>query len=132
MGTVLMGRLKAEGKTLADCKITTAHFTELLKYVNDGTISNNTAKSTVFEAMYSKGEDPDTIIKREGLKQVSDSGELEALIEKTLSENPQPVADYKAGKQNAIGFLVGQVMKASKGQANPQMVNELVRKKLAL
>ena len=71
------------------------------------------------------------ITEEKGLKQVSDSGALEALVEKTLDENPQPVADFKTGKQNAVGFLVGQVMKASKGQANPQMVNELVRKKLA-
>ncbi len=130
VGTVLMGRLKSQGKTLAECKISTTHFIELLKSINDGTISNNTAKSTVFKSMYTKGEAPKTIIQRQGLKQVSDTGALETIIDTALAENPQAVADFKAGKQNAVGFLVGQVMKASKGQANPQMVNELVRKKL--
>lgn len=131
VGTILLGRLKSDGKTLADCRITPDHLAQLLKRVNDGTISNNTAKTTVFEAMYTTGQTPDTIIEKEGLKQVSDSGELETLVEKTLAQHPGPIADFKAGKQNALGFLVGQVMKASLGKGNPQMVNELVRKKLS-
>lgn len=130
VGTVLLGRLKSDGKTLASCLITPDHLAQLLKRVNDGTISNNTAKTTVFEAMVLTGETPDAIIEKEGLKQVSDSGELEMLVEATLAQHPGPIADFKSGKQNALGFLIGQVMKASGGKANPKMVNELVQRKL--
>jgi aspartyl-tRNA(Asn)/glutamyl-tRNA(Gln) amidotransferase subunit B len=104
---------------------------ELLMLVKNGDISNNTAKTTVFNAMYETGESPQTIIEREGLKQVSDTGAIDTLIDQVLKAHPGPVQDFKEGKQKALGFLVGQIMKASKGQANPQMVNDLLRKKLS-
>ena len=81
--------------------------------------------------MWEKGGHPEDIVKSQGLVQISDTGALEGLVAQVISENPQAVADFKAGKKKAVGALVGQVMKATKGQANPQVVNGLLSKKLA-
>ena len=89
------------------------------------------AKAEVFDEMYQSGKTPEEIVKEKGLKQVSDSGAIEAACKKVIEANPGPVADIKAGKDRAIGFIVGMVMKEMKGQANPQMVNDLIRKLLA-
>jgi len=131
VGTILIGRLKNEGKTLSDCLIKPEHMAELLTLIKSGDISNNTAKTTVFDTMFETGESPQTIVDREGLKQVSDTGAIETLVDEVLIAHPGPVEDFKNGKEQAMGFLVGQIMKASKGQANPQMVNDLLRKKLS-
>jgi aspartyl-tRNA(Asn)/glutamyl-tRNA(Gln) amidotransferase subunit B len=96
--------------------------------VNAGVISNTMAKSAIFDAMYATGKDPERIVEEKGLKLVSDSGAIEAICRKIIDENPGPVADFKGGKQQAFGFLVGKVMQASKGQANPKAVNEILRK----
>lgn len=80
---------------------------------------------TVFEEMFMTGKDPEAIVKEKGLVQISDSGELEAVARKVIEANPQPVADYMGGKAASLGFLVGQMMKETKGKANPGMVNEL-------
>ncbi len=95
-----------------------------------GTINAATAKS-VLEEMFNSGQSAAEIIKRRGLSQISDTGELEKIVSEVIKSNIQPVADYKAGKETALKFLVGQVMKASKGRANPQLVNEVLKKKLA-
>jgi aspartyl-tRNA(Asn)/glutamyl-tRNA(Gln) amidotransferase subunit B len=95
-----------------------------------GTINAATAKS-VLEEMFTTGQSADEIIKRRGLSQISDTGELEKIAAEVIQSNVQPVADYKAGKETALKFLVGQVMKASKGRANPQLVNEVLKRKLA-
>jgi len=102
---------------------------ELLKLVDNNTISGKIAKS-VFKDMIETGSAPQKIIDEKGLRQVSDSSEIEGIIDVVLKNNPQSIADYKSGKEKAIGFLVGQIMKESKGKANPQVVNELLLKKI--
>jgi len=106
-----------------------AHLVGLLALIDDGSISGRIAKD-VFEKMYRSGEAADTIVRREGLTQVADAGELAAVVDQVLSSNPKAVADQQAGKQTAFGFLVGQVMKSTGGRANPAVVNALLREKL--
>jgi aspartyl-tRNA(Asn)/glutamyl-tRNA(Gln) amidotransferase subunit B len=102
---------------------------EMVELINDGTISGKIAK-TVFEEMLASGKDPATIVKEKGLVQISDEGELVAVIEQVIAANPQSVEDYQGGKAQAFGFLVGQVMKETRGKANPQLVNKLLKEKL--
>ena len=102
---------------------------ELLGLVRQGTISNNVGKE-VLETMFKTGKSAAEIVKEQGLEQISDTGELEALVDQVIAENPGPVEDVRSGKAKAIGFLVGQVMKASRGKANPQRVNEILRQRL--
>lgn len=104
-------------------------FIKLLRSVKDNKISNNAGKKVLLE-MFETGESSDEIIKRLGLIQISDSGFIEEIVDKVMKANPQSIEDFKNGKSRALGFLVGQVMKESKGKANPKMVNELVSKKL--
>jgi aspartyl-tRNA(Asn)/glutamyl-tRNA(Gln) amidotransferase subunit B len=101
----------------------------LLQRITDGTISNNAAKE-VFEAMWIGEGNADAIIEAKGLKQMSDSGAVEAIIDEVLATNAAMVEEYKAGKEKAFNALVGQIMKASKGKANPAQVNDLLMKKL--
>ncbi|MEM7466708.1 MAG: Asp-tRNA(Asn)/Glu-tRNA(Gln) amidotransferase subunit GatB [Pseudomonadota bacterium] len=101
----------------------------LISRIKDGTLSNKTAKQ-VFEALWNGDGEPDAIIADRGLKQVSDSGEIEALIDEVLASNPDQIEQYKAGKSKVFGFFVGQVMKMSKGKANPKQVNDLLKGKL--
>jgi len=130
LGTVLMGKLKEENKSLRDCRVSAEHLGKLIRLVNENKISNNLAKGEVFAAMFETGEDPEVIVKKKGLKQVENSGEIEALVDQILAKNEKVVNDFKSGTKNAFGFLVGQVMKASQGKANPGMVNEMLKKKL--
>jgi aspartyl-tRNA(Asn)/glutamyl-tRNA(Gln) amidotransferase subunit B len=132
INTILMKHLNEELIDVDQQKVTSEMMAELIKLVNDGVISNNAAKGEVFNEMYSTGKSPKEIVKKKGLKQVSDTFSIEKSCKKVLDENPGPVADVKAGKEKAIAFLVGMVMKEMKGQANPQMVNEIVRKLLGL
>jgi len=98
--------------------------------VADGTISNNAAKQ-VFDALWSgEGSDVDAIIEAKGLKQMNDTGALEAIVDEVIAGNAKNVAEFKAGNEKALNALVGQIMKGSKGKANPQQVNELLRAKL--
>lgn len=101
----------------------------LLALIDNNTISGKIAK-TVFEEMIQTGADPAVIVKEKGLTQVTDTGEIEAIIDRVISENPDSVYDFKNGKERALKFLMGQAMKESKGKANPQIVNELLLKKL--
>ena len=94
-----------------------------------GTISGNLAK-TVFEEMVATGKDPEAIIKEKGLVQISDSGALEAIAQEIIDANPKEAADFRAGKTKVLGFFVGQLMKKTKGQANPQLANEIFQKLL--
>jgi len=103
---------------------------ELLELITKGTLSGKIAK-TVLEEMYSTGKDAGVIVKEKGLVQISDEGALLGIIDDVISANPQSVEDYRAGKEKAIGFLVGQIMKATRGQANPGLVNQLIKEKLA-
>ncbi len=102
----------------------------LSRRVSDGTISNTAASSVVLNAIWAREGSVDEIIERKGLKQITDSGAIEKIVDEVLAANPQQVADYKGGKEKAFNSLVGQVMKATKGKANPAQVNELLKKKL--
>jgi aspartyl-tRNA(Asn)/glutamyl-tRNA(Gln) amidotransferase subunit B len=98
--------------------------------VTEGTISNTSATSVVLPAIWNGEGSVDEIIERKGLKQISDSGAIEKIVDEVLAANPQQVADYRSGKEKAFNSLVGQVMKATKGKANPAQVNEILKKKL--
>ncbi len=128
INTILMKHLREELISIKEQKVTAKMMAELISLVNEGTISNNVAKGEVFEEMYKTGKSPSKIVQEKGLKQVSDSGAIEDACKKIIKENPGPVQDIKDGKEKAIGFLVGMVMKEMKGQSNPQMVNELLKK----
>src|SRR5690349_20109172 len=125
----LFGALNRLGVSIAESPVSPAHAGGLLKLVADGTISGTIAK-TVFEKMLESGDSADVIVEREGLKQTSDTGAIDAEIDKVLAANADKVADYKAGKQQLFGFFVGQTMKAMAGKANPGVVNERLRAKL--
>jgi aspartyl-tRNA(Asn)/glutamyl-tRNA(Gln) amidotransferase subunit B len=110
-------------------RVSSERLAGLLARIKDQTVSNSMAKQ-IFEAMWQGPEDADTIIEARGLRQVTDSGEIEALVDAVIGENPDQVAQYRSGKDKVFGFFVGQVMKRSKGKANPQTVNDLVANKL--
>lgn len=101
----------------------------MVALIDKGTISGSIAKK-VFEKMFETGKDPETIVKEEGLEVVSDEGTLVAIVRKILDGNPQSVADYKSGKEKAFGFLVGQAMKETRGKANPQLINKILKEEL--
>ncbi|HBG04571.1 MAG: aspartyl/glutamyl-tRNA amidotransferase subunit B [Geobacteraceae bacterium GWC2_58_44] len=121
--------LNEDGRNIAECPVTPALLAELLKLIEKGTISGKIAK-TVFDEMYKSGKEPAAIVQEKGLVQVSDSGAIEAMIDEVLQKNPGQVSEYRSGKETLFGFFVGQVMRASKGKANPALVNELLLKKL--
>ncbi|VAV94434.1 Aspartyl-tRNA(Asn) amidotransferase subunit B @ Glutamyl-tRNA(Gln) amidotransferase subunit B [hydrothermal vent metagenome] len=125
----LFGALKKAGKSIIDSPISTAHGAELLALQVDGTISGRIAKD-VFEIMIETGQAPEQIVEEKGLKQVSDTGAIEAMIDEILAENQDKVEQYRGGKDKLFGFFVGQVMKKTQGKANPQVVNQLLRPKL--
>ena len=131
MGEV-SGRLNKEGIEILDCPINPAQLATLLERVSDETISGKTAKD-VFDSMWHGEHDgnADAIIQNKGLKQISDSGEIEKLIDGILIANPQQVEDYRSGKEKAFNSLVGQVMKATRGKANPAQVNTILKQKLS-
>ena len=110
-------------------KITAQGTGTLVRKMNEGEISGKIAKA-IFVKMYETGQSPEEIIDREGLRQISDAGALANIVDEVIAGNPKQVEQYKAGKIAVLGFLVGQVMKASKGQANPTAVNELLRGRL--
>ena len=123
-------RLNNEEIGMDAVKVSSAQLAALIGRIQDGTISNNAAKQ-VFEALWTgEGQDVDAVIEAKGLKQMNDSGALEKIIDEVIAANPANVEQYKAGKDKAFNALVGQVMKASKGKANPGQVNELLKAKL--
>ena len=126
----LAARLNKEGKDIGESPVLAAQLGGLVARIADGTISNSIAKK-VFEALWNgEGRTADEIIEQQGLKQITDSGAIEALIDGVLEANAAMVAEFRAGKEKAFNALVGQAMKATKGKANPQQVNELLRQKL--
>jgi aspartyl-tRNA(Asn)/glutamyl-tRNA(Gln) amidotransferase subunit B len=141
----LFGHLNEEGKTFGECPLSPIQLAQLLLRIKDGTISGKIAKE-VFRQMWAKASESapgsgsgnkqgvenlaDEIIESQGLKQISDSGELEKLVARVIAENSKSVEEFKAGKEKAFNALVGQVMKAAKGKANPAQVNEILKKKL--
>ena len=125
-----MARLQNQtGTLLDDVNIAPGQIVELQKLVDGGTLSSSMAKA-VFEKMYNTGADPQAITEADGLAQISDSDAVGAAIDDAISANPQPVRDYLDGKESAMQFLVGQVMRITRGKANPQMTTELLKNKL--
>lgn len=122
--------LNREEKSIADSPVSAQALAGLVKRVMDNTINNKTAKD-VLKKMWESGDAADAIIERDGLKQTTDTGAIEALIDEVLAANAKAVEEYKSGKLNAINSLMGQCMKASKGKANPAMVTEILTKKLS-
>ncbi|NIR52763.1 Asp-tRNA(Asn)/Glu-tRNA(Gln) amidotransferase subunit GatB [candidate division KSB1 bacterium] len=122
--------LKEQQIDIKASAVSAANLAELIKLINNGTISGKIAKS-VFEEMRKTGKSPDAIVEQKGLKQITDSGEIESQVKQVLADNPEEVKKYLSGKEQVLGFLVGQVMKATRGKANPKLVNEMLRKELA-
>ena len=123
-------RLNSEERSIDAVPVTPALLAALIKRIQDGTISNNAAKQ-VFEALWTgEGSDVDALIDAKGLKQMSDTGELERILDEVLAANAKSVEEFRAGKEKAFNALVGQAMKATKGKANPSAVNDLLKKKL--
>jgi len=125
----LLGALNKAGLEINDSPISSAQLGKLIVRIADDTISGKIGK-TIFEALWNKEGDVDEIIEKRGLKQVSDTGAIEKLIDEIIAANPQQVADYRSGKDKLFGFFVGQAMKASGGKLNPGQLNELLKKKL--
>ncbi|MCD8510387.1 MAG: Asp-tRNA(Asn)/Glu-tRNA(Gln) amidotransferase subunit GatB [Bacillus sp. (in: Bacteria)] len=121
--------LNANGKEIHDIPMTPEALTKMITLIEKGTISSKIAK-TVFGELIENGGDPEQIVKDKGLIQISDEGEIRRMVNEVLDGNEQSIADYKEGKKKAVGFLVGQVMKASKGKANPQLVNQMLVEEL--
>jgi len=126
----LLGALNKDEKKLSESPISAKNLGGLIALIKDNTISGKIAKD-VFAEMYKSGQDAATIVEEKGLKQVTDTGAIEAIIDEVIAENPDNVTAYKGGKDKLMGFFVGQVMKKSQGKANPGMVNELLKKKLS-
>lgn len=122
--------LNENHQEILDCKIKPLQLASMLELIDKGTISGKIAK-TVFEEMFLTGKEPQKIVEEKGLTQISNEGEISALVDQVIANNPKVVEDYRSGKAKAVGFLVGQVMKASKGKANPEMVNKLLKEKLS-
>jgi aspartyl-tRNA(Asn)/glutamyl-tRNA(Gln) amidotransferase subunit B len=123
-------RLNAQDITIDQSPVKASQLADLIRCITAGTISNNAARQ-VFDAIWNgEGADVDALIEAKGLKQMNDSGELEKIVDDVLAANPKNVEEYKAGNGKALNALVGQIMKGSKGKANPQQVNDLLRKKL--
>jgi len=133
MGEV-SSQLNRDGLEIGACPVSAAQLALVLQRIADGTISNKIAKEIFLAIWDEKATDDaaaDRIIEAKGLKQISDTGALEAIIDEVLAANPKSVEEYRAGKEKAFNALIGQAMKATKGKANPQQVNELLKKKLS-
>jgi aspartyl-tRNA(Asn)/glutamyl-tRNA(Gln) amidotransferase subunit B len=122
--------LNESGLTIERSPVSPEMLAGMLRRIDDGTISGKIAK-TVFDAMWQTGKEADAIIAEQGLRQVTDTGAIESIIDGIIAANPGQVEEYRSGKEKVFGFFVGQVMKASQGKANPAAVNELLKKKLA-
>ncbi|RMD01731.1 Asp-tRNA(Asn)/Glu-tRNA(Gln) amidotransferase subunit GatB [Aquitalea palustris] len=126
----IAARLNRDGKDISACPITAERLTGLIQRIADNTLSSKLAKQ-VFDALWDSDLSADAIIERDGLKQVSDVGAIEKMVEEAIAANPKAVEEYRAGKEKALNALAGQVMKASKGKANPAQVQDILKQKLA-
>ena len=126
----LAKNLNAEGKTIEQSPVEASRLAQMLKLIEKGTISSKIAKK-VFAEMWTSSDAPEKIVEDKGLVQITDTKAIEAIVDAVIAANPKPVADYKSGNKKAVGALVGQVMKQSKGKANPQLVNQLLADKLS-
>lgn len=125
----LMGRLNTEGKTIEDSPVSPDQLAELLGLLTENVISGKIAK-TVFDEMIKSGKSPKAIVEEKGLVQVTDASAIEAIVDQVIADHPDETARYREGKTKLMGFFVGQVMRASKGKANPQLVNKILKEKL--
>ena len=129
----IMGELSAllnsENLNIRDSKVSSDKLGQLILRIEDGTISGKIAKD-IFEKMWISGKEVDEIIKDEGLEQVTDDKQIEAMIDEVIKSNPEQLEQYRSGKDRLFGFFVGQVMQASKGKANPKQVNDILKSKL--
>jgi aspartyl-tRNA(Asn)/glutamyl-tRNA(Gln) amidotransferase subunit B len=125
----LLRELKRDEREVEECPVPALHLAEMIRMIDEGVISGKIAKS-VFEEMYRTGRRAQEIIEEKGWVQVKDSGEIEKIIDQVLAAHPKEVEAYRQGKEKVFGFFVGQVMKATQGKANPQLVNELLKKRL--
>jgi aspartyl-tRNA(Asn)/glutamyl-tRNA(Gln) amidotransferase subunit B len=125
----LMRYLNEDNKQIEECPVTPERLVGLMKLIDEGTISGKIAKM-VFPEIYRTGKDAKLIVEEKGLVQISDEADIEAIVNKVLEKNPEEIERFKAGEQKLIGFFVGQVMKETKGKANPKIANELLKKKL--
>jgi aspartyl-tRNA(Asn)/glutamyl-tRNA(Gln) amidotransferase subunit B len=121
--------LNSENKSVQESPIASAYLAELVELINAGTISGKMAKD-IFAEIYVTPESPKTLVQKKGLSQVTDEGELMKFIDEVIKENAKIVEDVKGGKDRAIGSLVGALMKKTKGRANPQLANELLKKRI--
>jgi aspartyl-tRNA(Asn)/glutamyl-tRNA(Gln) amidotransferase subunit B len=121
--------LKVKEKSIEQCRLTPSGLVGLLVLLDKGTVNMNTAKE-VLEVMFDTGATAQAVVEERSLLQISDQDELSRIVDEVIAANPKPVADYLAGKQTAVGFLVGQVMRVTRGKANPNVVKELVDKRL--
>ena len=126
----LFAALNRTGRTIGDSPVSAVALGKLLDLIADNTISGRIAKD-VFEAMVQTGDDPAAIVEAKGLRQVTDTGAIDAAVDSVLQANPTLVAQYKAGKEKLFGVFVGQVMKAMAGKGNPALVNEALKRKLS-
>lgn len=126
----IAARLNRDGLDIAACPISAERLASLIVRIADGTLSNKLAKQ-VFDALWESDLTADAVIERDGLKQVSDVGAIEKMVEEAIAANPKAVEEFRAGKEKALNALAGQVMKASKGKANPAQVQEILKQKLA-
>ncbi len=126
----LSKNLNQEGIDIKDSPVEAKRLGKMIQLIEKGTISSKIGKE-VFKTMWESKDDPEKIIQDKGLVQITDTKELEAIVDNVIAANPKPVADYKSGNKKAIGALVGQIMKQTKGKANPQLVNQLLAQKLA-
>lgn len=124
--TILLSHMKKDGLGIKDVKVSPESMADLISMVNKGDVSMNLAKAEVFEEMYNSGKSAADVVALKGLTVMNDDSAIREICKKTVSENEKSVVDYKSGKSNALGFLVGQVMKQTKGQANAKMVNEIL------
>jgi len=125
----LSGYLNKEDKEISDSPVTAEMLAGVINRIKDNTISGKIAKD-VFDAMWNGEGDADAIIEKKGLKQITDSSELEAIVDQVIADNPEQVEQFKAGKEKVLGFFVGQCMKATKGKGNPAQLNQMLRDKL--
>jgi aspartyl-tRNA(Asn)/glutamyl-tRNA(Gln) amidotransferase subunit B len=129
IGSELLRELKGDAAAVTASPVRPASLARLVALVDEGTISGKMAKE-LFERMARTGEAPDTIVRREGLRQVADEDALGRVVDEVVAAHPSVVGDFRNGKKQAAGFLVGQVMKATQGKANPQVVNRLLAERL--
>jgi aspartyl-tRNA(Asn)/glutamyl-tRNA(Gln) amidotransferase subunit B len=126
----LMRLLNGENREFSDCPLRPSQLADMLQLIDKGTISGKIAK-TVFEEMYRTGKNAEEIVKDKGLVQISDESAIEKIVDELIAKHPKEAERLKAGEEKLLGFFVGQAMKAMKGKANPQVLNEMLRKKLS-